>query len=797
MAYATLLKTAAPQAENKRAAPAPAPRAIGNQALLRLRPVPPQARPVKLAIGLPGDALEQEAERAAGQLMRGEAASLAAEGAPVLRRAAPAAAPAGDAPKAVHQALNQGGETLDAGTRAFFEPRLGADLGGVRVHRAGLADAAARSVGARAFTVGTDIVFADGAYAPSSGAGRALIGHELAHVVQQTGAAPRVQRQLADPDIDKAMAVINKVLDSGRALAAKLLPGLVDPPAAGPAPVPAAADPAQQTAIEDKVLAGAYVEKGQYTGATDAAFRFDKPELQAIFEKCRAALSVPPAKPAARPAGPVTNIGDSPGKPISGQPEWINAFQEKLATTPAASWTRDTRLAQKLVEAALRAAAAAASPDPAARATPSNVGELYSRVGASTVNERATILGGVKGGQAWCDTATIRAIALGLMKGGLRFKTGVPPVKPEKPDPASTLTALTEEIRRQTTFFHQHWYNDVTKPRPGAPKAAGAGPVGSPAPRRLVGGREAWTTPLQPGDDITVVNGGNVGPLSGHVATVISETFKPGMDPTKAAPAADPAKADPATGAPATGGAPSPADPAAAGPKPGDVISSLRYVSGNARQSAVRAEEVQREMPPANYDWSKMTGPSNAYTAAKSAAAAGTRAWNKSGLDGPLQAAMNELYDQAANSGYKGEPDWTKLATGNYEGTDIAKLPGYAKAYELAKQALPKWQAEAQPLDKMNQMITNRKSELPVSRTDDPKFQAGRDAPVLLDHSWVVSVVRSSLLDAQRVAAGATKLDNVSGWTWDQAQLDKLSLEPLDGTIDTLYPGALDAADKR
>lgn len=794
MPYAPLLKSAAVQAEVKRPQTAAAARAaIGNQAMLRLRPIPAQSRPAKLEIGAPGDALEHEADRAAGQLMRNEPAALAGDGAAVLRRmgaASGGSAPAA-APPPVHRALSQSGEALDAGARAFFEPRLGADLGGVRVHHNGLAGEAARAVGARAFTVGTDIVFADGAYAPSSGAGRGLIAHELAHVVQQAGAAPRVQRQLADPDIDKAMAVINKVLDGGRALAARLLPGVVDPPvaAASPAvPAPGAtADPALQTAVEDKVLAGAYADQGQYTGANDATFHFNRPELQTIFEKCRIALPVPAGPLPANPAAQVPATGHSPGKPISGQPEWINAFQSKLATTPAASWTRDSRLAQKLVEAALRAAAAA-SPDPAARGTPSNVGELYSRAGASTVNERATILGGVKGGQAWCDTATIRAIALGLMKGGLRFKTGMPPVKPEKPDPASALTALTEEIRRQTTFFHQHWYNDVTKPRRAPAGAAPqAGPAESPAPKRLISGQEAWTTPLQPGDDITVVNGGNDGPLSGHVATVISETLKPPKDVTTPAdPAAGGAGADPAK-----------ADPAApAGPKPGEVISTLRYASGNAFQYAVRAEEVQREVPPATYDWTKISGASNVYTATKSAAAAGTRAWNKSGLDGPLQAATQELFDQAQRSGNQIQLDWVQLAKGAYEGTDIAKLPGYAKAYELAKQALPKWQSEAGPVNKMNRMITKRRSELPVSRTDDPKFQPGRDAPVLPDHSWVVSVVRSSLLDAKRIAAGATKFDMQSGWSWDQAQLDKLSLEPLDGTIDSLYPGALDAADK-
>src|SRR3954471_20874347 len=54
-----------------------------------------------------------------------------------------------------------------------------------------------RSIEARAFTLGRDIAFAPGEYAPGTAQGRRLIAHELAHVVQQTGTptAFRVMRQ--------------------------------------------------------------------------------------------------------------------------------------------------------------------------------------------------------------------------------------------------------------------------------------------------------------------------------------------------------------------------------------------------------------------------------------------------------------------------------------------------------------------------------------------------------------------------------------------------------------------------
>src|SRR5262249_56308892 len=62
---------------------------------------------------------------------------------------------------------------------------VGEDLSQVRVHADGDADAAARSVGAAAYTVGSDVVFARDRYAPGTSEGRQLLAHELAHVRQQ------------------------------------------------------------------------------------------------------------------------------------------------------------------------------------------------------------------------------------------------------------------------------------------------------------------------------------------------------------------------------------------------------------------------------------------------------------------------------------------------------------------------------------------------------------------------------------------------------------------------------------
>ncbi|MER5523394.1 DUF4157 domain-containing protein [Streptomyces sp. NPDC002677] len=87
--------------------------------------------------------------------------------------------------------LDSAGDPLDAGVRREMEARLATDLGAVRVHTGTEAGEAARSLGARAYTVGADIVFGAGQYAPSTPVGRYLLAHELAHVVQQgPGTAP-------------------------------------------------------------------------------------------------------------------------------------------------------------------------------------------------------------------------------------------------------------------------------------------------------------------------------------------------------------------------------------------------------------------------------------------------------------------------------------------------------------------------------------------------------------------------------------------------------------------------------
>lgn len=149
-----------------------------------------QAPQMKLRVSQPGDAHEREADAVAEQVMRmPDAASAPSAG----QEATHAPAHTTDGAEAVPE----GGQPLDTTTRAFMEPRFGHDFGQVRVHSDEQAAQAAESFGARAYTIGSDIVFGAQEYAPDSAAGRQLIAHELTHVVQQGGgeATGTVQRE--------------------------------------------------------------------------------------------------------------------------------------------------------------------------------------------------------------------------------------------------------------------------------------------------------------------------------------------------------------------------------------------------------------------------------------------------------------------------------------------------------------------------------------------------------------------------------------------------------------------------
>ena len=102
-----------------------------------------------------------------------------------------------EASDAVSRTLAAPGRPLPEAVRSEFEYRFGRSFAGVRVHDSPDAAAAARLLGADAFTVGEHVVFGSRRWDPASPAGRELLAHELAHTVQQRGSErPQVQARL-------------------------------------------------------------------------------------------------------------------------------------------------------------------------------------------------------------------------------------------------------------------------------------------------------------------------------------------------------------------------------------------------------------------------------------------------------------------------------------------------------------------------------------------------------------------------------------------------------------------------
>jgi len=123
-------------------------------------------------------------------------------GAPSIARApAAGAAPrpvglahGGPAPPLVGSVIGSGGgAALEPGLRTRMEDRFGTDFGAVRLHTDARANASAQAIGARAYTLGSDVVFGPGQYAPGTATGLTTLAHELAHVVQQQAAGPSVR----------------------------------------------------------------------------------------------------------------------------------------------------------------------------------------------------------------------------------------------------------------------------------------------------------------------------------------------------------------------------------------------------------------------------------------------------------------------------------------------------------------------------------------------------------------------------------------------------------------------------
>jgi Domain of unknown function (DUF4157) len=174
----------------------------GNQAVLRMMQIPQHVTHTPAFHPSRSIALQRKCACGGSQESEGECAECKAKREAALqRRAAHANAfpAATTAPPIVHAVLSSPGQPLDAGTRAFMEPPFGHDFSQVRVHTDAKAAESARAVNALAYTVGRDMVFETGQYAPLTGEGKRLLAHELTHVLQQSNVALQSKLHIGEP----------------------------------------------------------------------------------------------------------------------------------------------------------------------------------------------------------------------------------------------------------------------------------------------------------------------------------------------------------------------------------------------------------------------------------------------------------------------------------------------------------------------------------------------------------------------------------------------------------------------
>ena len=146
----------------------------------------------KLQFNQPGDKYEREANLIAQRFMRMPVPQNTEQ---VLEQ------PINDSTTAM---FGGRGRQLPGSVRTYFEPRFGYDFGHVRVHTGAEVDETAHQLNARAFTIGRDIAFGDGQYNPHTSVGKNLLGHELTHVVQQTGGLSPLINHRSMPRIARA-----------------------------------------------------------------------------------------------------------------------------------------------------------------------------------------------------------------------------------------------------------------------------------------------------------------------------------------------------------------------------------------------------------------------------------------------------------------------------------------------------------------------------------------------------------------------------------------------------------------
>lgn len=202
----------------------------------------------KLAVGMPGDRYEQEADAMADRVTEGnykqssisDSGGIGLQKKPLARQITPltgaSAVQSFEETSEEVQAQSDSntyadesfetdlanasgaGAPLADATRNRMEDGFGADFGNVRTHTGADAVQLNRKLGSQAFTHGNDIYFNEGKYAPGTREGDHLLAHELTHTIQQGGSGiqPKIIQKAEDgtkaPDNGGSIDYANKMI---------------------------------------------------------------------------------------------------------------------------------------------------------------------------------------------------------------------------------------------------------------------------------------------------------------------------------------------------------------------------------------------------------------------------------------------------------------------------------------------------------------------------------------------------------------------------------------------------------
>jgi hypothetical protein len=203
-----------------------------------------------------------------------------------------------------------------------MEARFGGDFGSVRLHTGTAAARSAQALGAQAFTVGREIVFGAGKYAPGTSSGKRLLAHELAHTIQQSrgGAAPPTNRPGSPLEQDASQAAERAVQGGAPAqVSASSAPG-----------------PALQPLPEDPEQSAFSTSQDYYTGQS-----FDEPTaLDPYSESPLEASPAEPASPSQSQApclvDQAPSAAEQPGSPAPTSQDYFTGEQpQSVADLPA------------------------------------------------------------------------------------------------------------------------------------------------------------------------------------------------------------------------------------------------------------------------------------------------------------------------------------------------------------------------------------------------------------------------------------------------------------------------------